>query len=67
MRILTEDLLIFSVLTIIYTRIQKKFPNFFYPLTGIVIIMPPTDEEFKAACIFKDDGSKKSDKKGKLK
>ena len=60
MRILTGDLLVFSLLIIIYTRLQKKFPNFFYPLSGIVILLPPSDEEFSTANMNKD-------KKGKSK
>ena len=64
MRILSGDLIVFSLLLFIYMRLQKKFPNFFYPLSGIVILLPPSDEEFSTVASLKDNKDN-NNKKGK--
>ena len=62
MRILSGDLFIFSLLILLYIRLQKKFPNFFYPLSGIVILLPP-DEQLSTNTNLKDYKEKKGKSK----
>lgn len=67
MNILSVDLLIFSVLIMIYLRIKHKWPDVFFPPSGVSVFLPPEEQDIKELRREKENSQKNLNKYQKQK